>query len=137
MTKAKKNVLVMVGVIILLIGFFVFLKPQNKEIYGLSAGTYSVVGSDALFQPNIHFDLQKNRFIFTYDLLSSYANAGKIEIGNGRVIASTDDNKYIFVFEVVDNDTIRFVQDGSAKIHVRPGNTAIVDGTEFNYADER
>lgn len=55
-----------------------------------------------------------------------------MEIDNGKVTATTDDGD-TYIFEVPDNDTIKFVQDGSSEVIDTLGNTVVAYGTEFTY----
>lgn len=137
MEKSKRNITLILAAIIVLITLSLFLQSQNKVIYGVSSGTYSVIDEDELLLPNITFDMQNNQFTFTYDFLSSYLNTGKIKIENKKIIATTDDNKYTYIFKIIDNDTIKFVENGSSKVVDLVGNVVITDGTEFKFVDQR
>lgn len=133
----KKRIIAVLTAIIFLMALSYFLKSQDKVIYGLSEGTYCAVGYEDAFSPRITFDLNNYTFEFTYDILSSYINKGSIKIEKGQVAATTDDGKYTYIFDIKDNDTITFVEEGSSKIPAGKGETPIVDKTEFKYADER
>lgn len=135
--KSKRNITLILAAIIILITLSLFLQSQNQAIYGVSSGTYSVIDEDELLLPNITFDMQNNQFTFTYDFLSSYLNTGKIKIENKKIIATTDDNKYTYIFKIIDNDTIKFVENGSSKVVDILGNVVITDGTEFKFVDQR
>lgn len=137
MEKSKRNITLILAAIIILITLSLFLQSQNQAIYGVSSGTYSVIDEDELLLPNITFDMQNNQFTFTYDFLSSYLNTGKIKIENKKIIATTDDNKYTYIFKIIDNDTIKFVENGSSKVVDILGNVVITDGTEFKFVDQR
>lgn len=137
MEKSKRNITLILAAIIILITLSLFLQSQNQAIYGVSSGTYSVIDEDELLLPNITFDMQNNQFTFTYDFLSSYLNTGKIKIENKKIIATTDDNKYTYIFKIIDNDTIKFVENGSSKVVDLVGNVVITDGTEFKFVDQR
>lgn len=137
MEKSKRNITLILAAIIVLITLSLFLQSQNKVIYGVSSGTYSVIDEDELLLPNITFDMQNNQFTFTYDFLSSYLNTGKIKIENKKIIATTDDNKYTYIFKIIDDNTIKFVENGSSKVVDILGNVVITDGTEFNFVDQR
>lgn len=137
MEKSKRNITLILAAIIILITLSLFLQSQNQAIYGVSSGTYSVIDEDELLLPNITFDMQNNQFTFTYDFLSSYLNTGKIKIENKKIIAKTDDNKYTYIFKIIDNDTIKFVENGSSKVVDLVGNVVITDGTEFKFVDQR
>lgn len=136
MEKSKRNITLILAAIIVLITLSLFLQSQNKVIYGVSSGTYSVIDEEELLLPNITFDMQNNQFTFTYDFLSSYLNTGKIKIENKKIIATTDDNKYTYIFKIIDNDTIKFVENGSSKVVDLVGNVVITDGTEFKFIDQ-
>lgn len=135
MIKRRKAMLVLAAAVVLLVLFLLFLQSQNKVIYGVSEGTYAVSEED-IFSPYITFDLHKNRFTLVCDPLSSYLNTGTIEL-DGKITATTDDGKYTYIFEVVDNDTIRFVQKGSSDIASRLEGDPLADGTEFKFCDRR
>ena len=136
MEKSKRNITLILAAIIVLITLSLFFRFQNKAIYGVSSGTYSVIDEGELLLPNITFDMQNNQFTFTYDFLSSYLNTGKIKIENKKIIATTDDNKYTYIFKIIDNDTIKFVENGSSKVVDLVGNVVITDGTEFKFIDQ-
>lgn len=135
--NAKRNITLILAAIIVLITLSLFLQSQNKVIYGVSSGTYSVIDEYELLLPNITFDMQNNQFTFTYDFLSSYLNTGKIKIENKKIIATTDDNKYTYIFKIIDDNTIKFVENGSSKVVDILGNVVITDGTEFKFVDQR
>ena len=137
MEKAKRNITLILAAIIILITLSLFLHSKNEVIYGVSSGTYSVIDEDELLLPNITFDLQNARFTFTYDFLSSYLNTGKIKIENEKIIATTDDNKYTYIFKIINNDTIKFVENGSSKVVDLLDNVVITDGTEFKFVDQK
>ena len=107
----------------------------HKTTYRLSEGTYSAHKSAADFvEPFITFDLAEDRFIFSYDPLSSYLPTGTIRIADGKVTATTDDEEYTYVFALKDNDTIAFIQKDSSAITMTQGEPSVVDGTEFKFS---
>ncbi len=115
---------------VLVLSLALLLLGCGKTSPGLSGGTYSAgVGLTA---PSVTFDLEENRFVFSYDLLSSYLNAGTFWMDSERVTAVTDDEKYTFVFEIQDNETVAFVREGSAEIQMTQGAPAVADGTVFH-----
>lgn len=42
---------------------------------------------------------------------------------------------YTYTFEIVDNDTIKFVHGTSSDTKTVEGNLAVPDGAEFHYVD--
>lgn len=135
----KKFISTFVCVILLM---FALCSCSNKPIYGLSEGCYMLnITSDTYPSPSIDFDLENNTFTFKYDPLSSYFTHGTFRITNGKVIAKTDDGKYTYIFEITDNDTITFIQNGSSEI--KTTNTPdsfrvpkVIDGSEFKFLEE-
>ena len=107
----------------------------SKTVTMVSSGTYKAEKTDdTIVAPSITFDLEDKTFIFNYDILSSTLVVGTVEIDDGKVTATTDDGD-TYIFEVPDNDTIKFVQDGSSEVIDTFGNTVVTDGTEFTYQD--
>ena len=99
--------------------------------YGITMGTY-VMSTDAneswLFAPRITFRDEKRTFsIRTADAPSDSGHVtGNYKIDKGYVTAKSDDGSYTYVFEIVDNDHIRFVQKKSSEC-------GLTDGTLFEY----
>jgi len=83
--------------------------------------------------PSITLDLTENRFIFSYDPLSSYLSAGTIRIEDRKMKATTDDEKYTYVFALKDKHTLVFLQGDSAAITMIEGEPTVSDGTEFKH----
>lgn len=130
----KKPLIVFLALICVL---FVFLSNcGNQVVYGISGGTYKMVTNTATaFAPAVSFDLTEGQcFQFTFDLLSSYLSVGSVTM-NGHAVCKTDDGKFTYIFEVVDNDTLRFMaKDSSATVRV-DGTTAVPDGALFKYVE--
>lgn len=80
--------------------------------------------------PSIEFS-KDNGFTFTYDYLSSYRAIGSYEIKDNKVISTTSDGLFTYVFEIKDKDTLLFKEEGSSSIRMTEGKTPISDGTEF------
>ena len=133
MTKRVK-ILLTAGVVLLILLVIFFQKNQNKTVYGISEGTYAVSPQD-MYSPQIYFDLQEFEFVLSADPALSYLSVGTFELDE-RIVATTDDGKYTYIFEVVDNNTIRFVQQGSSVIASPLSGQAVADGTEFKFCGE-
>ena len=105
---------------------------QDKEPV-LSNGSYILTENESAYMsPLIKFDTEKNTFAFHYDYLSSYYACGKITLKNNQIIARTDDQKYTYIFEIKNDNTIVFIQKGSSEIKITDKNAPqINDGTEF------
>lgn len=99
---------------------------------GYVEGTYISQDSGKV---SISFDWAEKRFSFDYDPLSSYYPAGTIKVEDGVVTATTEDNKYTYIFKIIDNDTICFVQEGSNVVKTVEGETPVIDGTRFTFVE--
>ena len=139
-----KKIAIIISAMIVCIGIAVLAATLNSDnvIYGLSEGTYTVEGAaDAIVPASITFDLDNNTFSFSYDFLSSYLPHGTWKIEKGKVIATTDDQNYVYIFNIIDNVTLEFVQKGSSVIRYTDENIntnpPIVDGTKFVFSDPR
>ena len=113
--------------------------------YGLSSGTYIMeVEEDAtdimlLARPQITFNAKNRTFTARASIASSYLAVGKYTIGNGYVTAKTNDGLYTYVFEIVDNDYIKFMQEKSTECGFADGalfkfrgSDAVVLGEAFD-----
>lgn len=72
-------------------------------------------------------------FGFTYDVLSSYLANGTYTIEDQQLILKTDDEKYQYIFEIEDDDTLLFVKDKSSDVSLiqKDIGVAITDGARF------
>ncbi len=68
--------------------------------------------------PVITINIDDKSFLFSYDVLSSYINIGTYEINDNILTATTSDEKYHYVFEIVDENTLSFLEEQSSKITV-------------------
>ena len=93
---------------------------------------YKVRPGDELYcTPSVWLNYKDNTFSFGYDSLSSYLSYGTFSEENGKITAVTDDGLYTYIFEVKDEDTIAFVEDGSSAIIMTKGDSVVKDGSEF------
>lgn len=68
--------------------------------------------------PVITINIDDKSFLFSYDVLSSYINIGTYEINDNILTATTSDEKYHYVFKIVDENTLSFLEEQSSKITV-------------------
>lgn len=123
--------------VLCIMGLLLLAGCGTRPTAGLSEGTYRALTEDGdLFSPAISFDLTHDTFTFSYDVLSSYLPTGSIEIKDDRVTAATGDGRYTYIFQIIDNDTIAFVQKGSAAVRPIMADSALADGTEFKFVDD-
>lgn len=88
--------------------------------------------SDYPVMPRIAFDGE--RYTFGQSLLSSHLCRGGYEIANGRVTARCEQHTY--VFDILDENTLRFVASESSKPVSYKGEPQITDGTVFRWEAE-
>lgn len=124
-------------VIFLVSTLFIFGGCGDKSVSEISDGTYTMVTTDEeAFAPSITFNLDDNTFRFTYDLFSSYLNIGTIDVSDGKVICTTDDEQFTFVFKIIDNDILEFLAEESSAVKTVDGYDAVLDQAEFKYVGE-
>ena len=105
----------------------------NKSHYGISEGTYRMVTEkDSQLQPLIHFYRNGTdvRFVFSADERISFSCRGHVKL-DGRVNAYCENSGEVMIFEVVDNERIRFVEKGSSDILLK--EQPLPDGAIFQY----
>ncbi|MBQ9983051.1 MAG: hypothetical protein IJP29_00520 [Lachnospiraceae bacterium] len=136
--KKKTKIIIITIICIVLVGFFVFIgmyvtgmrmsgdspsselleSETTEDTTTLLEGTYymSLSGEDsAMLAPCLTIDKHK-QFTFTYDYSSSYLSMGFYSIKDGIMTARTSDGLYEYRFEVREDGTLAFIQEGSADI---------------------
>ena len=127
--KSKKAVY---STLLTLLLICAFLSGCVNGKSSISAGTYVMQGvSEDFLAPRITFDPEDSSFSFAYDLLLSYLPHGTFTVSDRKLRAATEDGKFVYVFEVVDDSTLRFVQSGSSLTTMTSGDLAVNDGAEF------
>ena len=76
--------------------------------------------------PVITINIDDKSFLFSYDVLSSYFTIGTYEINDNILTATTNDDKYHYTFEIIDENTLCFVEQESSKITVIDTNFCVV-----------
>lgn len=136
----KKRLLAVLCLVGLLCGCAGLDLDLGETVYGLSHGVY-VMETDAAFAPEIAFSMQEKQagggFTFAFEANSGYENAGTWHIEDGHVYCSNRDGLYAYVFEVLDNDRIAFVQKGSSPTLNNNAAVVVTDGAVFRFAPER
>lgn len=130
------------GVLIILSFIFLLItgcgKGDSNSNININSGAYVAEGvysnSIISYSPTLWIDMQEGFFRFTYDPLSSYLNAGTMEIKDNTIIAKT--GRYSFVFHIESETELKFVQKGSSIIKTVVGNLPMKDGTLFVYKNE-
>lgn len=121
--------------IFFLILLFVFLGCENNAII-LSSGTYQSendqLGTEP-FRASLVIDSEKNRFTFSYDSLSSYFSEGPYIIKEDVLTGTTEDGRFVYLFQIIDSETLAFIETGSSKIRLLDDRfgEAVNDGMRF------
>ncbi|NDO46488.1 hypothetical protein [Clostridium sp. MD294] len=68
--------------------------------------------------PTISIDTKQKSFIFCYDALSYYMNIGIYKINDNILTCTTSDDKYHYIFEMIDENTLCFLEEQSSKITI-------------------
>lgn len=102
--------------IIFLLVFFICNISSNYKI-GIKSdsGKYYMECDENSLRPYIYI-YENSEFEFSYDPLSSYLSYGNYYIDNNKLIAKTYDGKYKYIFEIEDNETLRFLKDKSSSV---------------------
>lgn len=102
--------------------------PQVKTtgLYVMERGE-----SDYPVMPRISFDGES--YTFGQSLLSSHLCRGGYEVANGRVTARC--NEHHFVFDILDENTLRFVAAESSKPINYKGEPHVTDGAVFRWEE--
>lgn len=113
----------------------ILLWNGNQIHYGISEGKYQMEAELDGMRPFLYFDMQSDpiRFVFGRDLRMSFAYRGTVTL-NGRVNLHCENSGEKWVFEVVDNNTLRFVQKESSEFPLK--DATLPDGTLFQYVNE-
>lgn len=77
--------------------------------------------------------LDKENFVFSYDILNSYIPTGTYEIADGELVASDKEKSCQYVFDVVDKNTLKFRKEKSADVSLirQDMGIEITDGALF------
>lgn len=123
--------------ILLFCCMFLLIACRKEDTSSVVSGTYVMEveqeNKEEILFPLFSIDTEKNEFSFCYDILSSYVPIGTYEIKENLLTATTNDNQYHYVFKIVDNNTLSFVEEASSEIKVVDTNLSVVpqDGTIF------
>ena len=124
-----------IGFVVQIIGItFLMLSGCSNSVPELKEGTYEMsVHGEVGIAPSVIFDLKNSTFQFDFDYFSAYANIGSIVVSNGTVTGTTNDGKFHFSFEILSEDSIRFLASKSSSTKTMDGKIAVPDKTDFSY----
>ncbi len=85
------------------------------------SGNYQmdITSENELSIPHITFNDEENTFAFTMDMLSSYSGWGDFTVDDNTITAVTyDDKPNIYIFEIIDSNTLSFDVNQSSKLSI-------------------
>lgn len=109
---------------------------SNNDLNTVKNGTYVMeVETEAGTPPYV--TISDNKISFIYDLLSSYLSLGTYSIDDDILTMTTDDSKYIYVFQI-DGDNLIFQKSKSSSVNLIDGKhgVKITDKAKFHLKDD-
>lgn len=107
----------------------------HQNALNSSVHNYKMVaeGQDEYLIPTLTLNEEEHTFSFAYDVLSSYMPCGTYQMTDKLLTATTEDGLYQYLFEVVDNHTLKFIQEGSSEVYLFDDHLGvpIEDGSLF------
>ncbi len=141
-TKARiKNVLnyqkpsfkiILVSVIAVIIVFVGLMTNPIQHV--LPVGTYKLENAQKALPPSVVLGDEK-QFVFHHSVLSSYLPIGSYKVSKDELILTTDDQRNIYIFKIV-NGKLIFQADNSSEIPKYAELDFIEDGSVFIYTGE-
>lgn len=111
------KIFVVIGVLIVF--SLILLQFFHSDVV-LSDGNY-VSTTNSL--TSIKLDSEKNQFEFTYNPVLSYIPHGSFDVDGERLTATYtwQDYEEVYVFKIIDGETLEFVKDESTDIQLENG----------------
>lgn len=109
----------------------------EKELYGFLDGEYMIESEEDLGSliTTLQFDLEEHTCMFPQSIFSSVYPGGTFRIKDDKVLVKGYGGKDTYIFEIVDDETLRFVQEGSSEILLGDGRN-LPNGTVFKLVEE-
>ena len=99
----------------------------RSGVYRMSAPPKTIV------VPSLLLDAEASSFSFGFDALSSYLSIGSYAQDGSMLRCVTNDGLYTYLFRVVNETTLAFVEEGSAAVRLTDERLGapVVDGSVF------
>ena len=99
----------------------------RSGVYRMSAPPETIV------VPSLLLDAEDSSFSFGFDALSSYLSIGSYAQDGSILRCVTNDGLYTYLFRVVNETTLAFVEEGSAAVRLTDERLGapVVDGSVF------
>lgn len=101
-------------------------------------GVYRMsVPPETVIAPTLTLNAEENTFLFSYDVLSSFLPIGAFT-QEDDVIICTGDETHAYLFRVVNETTLAFIQEGSSDVSLIDGRFGpqVTDGSVFLFTPE-
>lgn len=134
MTKSTRWVVPILLAVVAVVGCF--LLRNREECALLETGGYCMVAEDPDgLTPYIHFYREdgKLRFRSSMDKRISRIIDGEVKIQNGKVYTTSEDGSQVWVFRLLDRETLEYVKEESTAVTDRAGKEIATDGTVFRW----
>lgn len=117
MKTVKYIIIIIISALIL--SSVILSRSSDSEVI-LSDGKYESTTSSLNY---IKLELQKNEFEFIYNSVLSYIPRGSFKVDNERLVATYTwhGGEEVYVFRIIDDETLEFVKDESADIPLEDG----------------
>ena len=125
----KKKFLNMFIIIAILVAIVACASRVKSLIHDSSEGSYHAQGISK--EVSIKFDLENKTFVMNFEVTSSMIVLGNIEVEENQIVAVSESGLERYVFKIIDEKTISFVEDESA------GSILWEDGTQFIFRASR
>jgi len=110
---------------------------SKNDTDSVKNGNYVMEQEETEEVPLPHVTITENKILFSYDLLSSYLPLGTYSIDDDILTMTTDDNKYIYVFQI-DGDNLIFQENESSSVNMIDGRfgAKVTDNSKFHLKDD-
>lgn len=134
MTKSTRWVVPILLAVVAVVGCFLLRNREEGAL--LETGGYCMVTEDPDgLTPYIHFYREdgKLRFRSSMDKRISRVIDGEVKIQNGKVYTTSEDGSQVWVFRLLDRETLEYVKEESTTVTDRSGKEIVTDGTVFRW----
>lgn len=138
----KKHIVIVTLILTLVLLSFAGFILSNKvglfqKSYYTIDGTYEIVGEEDLgfLSTLITFNLEEHTCMLPQSIVSSVYPGGTFQIKDNMIITKGVGGQNTYLFKIINEETIMFVQEGSSEISTGDGGT-LPDGTLFKKLEE-
>ena len=110
---------------------------SNNDTHTVKNGTYIMEQEETDVNLLPYVTISDDKISFSYDSLSSYWPLGSYSIDDDKLTMTTDDNMYIYVFQI-DGDNLIFQKNDSSSVKLIDDRLGvkITDNVKFHLKDD-